>query len=56
MRKGSDTEKKEQIATVAEPMVSVQVAKALVDRRRERRFPLGKLLAAVEIEPPLGRC
>ena len=34
-----------------EPMVSVQVARALVDRLRERNLPLGKLLPAVDIKP-----
>lgn len=38
--------------TVAvEPMVSVQVARALVDRLREQGLPLGKLLARADIKP-----
>lgn len=39
------------MAANVEPMVSVQVARALVDRLREQDLPLGKLLAAVDINP-----
>lgn len=39
------------MSVAVEPMVSVQVASALVDRLRERGLPLGKLLAAVDIKP-----
>jgi AraC-like DNA-binding protein len=39
------------MTVAAEPMVSVQVARALVDRLRELDLPLARLLAAVDIKP-----
>jgi AraC-like DNA-binding protein len=39
------------MSVAVEPMVSVLVARALVDRLRERGLPVGKLLAAADINP-----
>lgn len=39
------------MSVAVEPMVSVQVVRALVEQLRERNLPLGKLLAAVDIKP-----
>lgn len=42
--------------TVAEPMISVQNVKALVERLREKDLPLAKLLAAADIRPNRLEC